>query len=172
MIFLFRWVKALINSNVFLSLGSNIGDRKLNIELALGELRAVSDVLAISSIYKTEPIGFSNQEEFYNCILEVKTKLSPKKLLYKIKKIERKMGRKKNFRNGPRLIDIDIIFYKDSTINEDGLIIPHPRWLERLFVIIPMLEISPDLTEYYIDTFNIELSKLKQKVIQIGNVDI
>ena len=82
------------------------------------------------------------------------------------------MGRKKNFRNGPRLIDIDIIFYKDSTINEDGLIIPHPRWQERLFVIIPMLEISPDLTEYYIDTFNIELSKLKQKVIQIGNVDI
>ena len=82
MIFLFRWVKALINSNVFLSLGSNIGDRKLNIELALGELRAVSDILAISSIYKTEPIGFSNQEEFYNCILEVKTKLSPKKLLY------------------------------------------------------------------------------------------
>tara|TARA_Y100000590_G_C15396810_1_gene892248 strand:- start:339 stop:827 length:489 start_codon:yes stop_codon:yes gene_type:complete len=162
----------LINNNVFLSLGSNIGDRKLNIERALIELRSVSDILATSSIYKTEPMGFTNQEEFYNCILEVKTKLSPKKLLYEIKKIERRMGRKKNFRNGPRLIDIDIIFYKDSTINEEELIIPHPRWQERLFVITPMFEISPDLTQYYIDTFNIELSKLKQKVIQIGHVNI
>mgnify|MGYP001272079215 CR=1 FL=1 len=162
----------MINNNVFLSLGSNIGDRKLNIERALIELRSVSDILATSSIYKTEPMGFTNQEEFYNCILEVKTKLSPKKLLYEIKKIERRMGRKKNFRNGPRLIDIDIIFYKDSTINEEELIIPHPRWQERLFVITPMFEISPDLTQYYIDTFNIELSKLKQKVIQIGHVNI
>jgi 2-amino-4-hydroxy-6-hydroxymethyldihydropteridine diphosphokinase len=129
---------------IFLSLGSNLGDRKANLIKALLLLSPQVDVINQSSIYETEPWGFLDQPSFLNQVLEGETDLSPLDLLNHVKDIEKELGRKPGRRFGPRLVDIDILFYGDQIITEDGLTIPHERMKERAFVLIPLEEISPE----------------------------
>ncbi len=130
-------------TNVFLGLGSNIGDKEEHINNALTFISQLFEIKKISHQYITEPVGNIKQEWFLNCVIEIKTEIDPKKLLSSIKSIERKLGRTKIVKNGPRSIDIDILFYGDFIIKTKNLVIPHPLIQERLFVLQPMMDINP-----------------------------
>ncbi len=131
----------------FISLGSNLGDKKANIERAVELLSKVEglDIKAVSSFYRTAPMGPVQQDWFINSVLEMMVKLAPRELLDVLLTIEKKMGRERDIRWGPRLIDLDILLYGDNSINEPDLVIPHPRMFERAFVIIPLAELDPEL---------------------------
>ena len=129
---------------VFLGLGTNLGSRAENLTAAREQLAARLRVLRASSVYETEPWGFREQPAFLNQVLQVETDLSPARLLRYLKRLEKQLGRTKSFRYGPRLIDIDILFYAQSVINTRRLEIPHPRLPERAFVLVPLAEIAPD----------------------------
>ena len=128
-------------NSIYLSLGSNIGDRANNLTKAIVKLSKKMKIVKSSSIYETEPLLFENQNSFLNMILEVDYKGSPDQLLESIKIIENDMGRESSFRYGPRLIDIDIIFFNNYEVNQDNLTIPHYDWKNRLFVIEPLYEV-------------------------------
>ena len=133
-------------AKVYLGLGSNLGDRGGNIRKALVSLeRRGIRILRTSRIYETEPVGFSGQPWFFNMAVCAETSLSPQEVLKAISAIEPAIGREKTHRNGPRKIDIDILFYGDLLIDEKGLRIPHPRAHERNFVLAPMNEIAAEL---------------------------
>jgi 2-amino-4-hydroxy-6-hydroxymethyldihydropteridine diphosphokinase len=102
------------------------------------------NIIQASPIYITPPWGFEEQPDFLNQVLEVQTEIAPRPLLRYLKKIESKMGRLKTFRNGPRLIDIDILFYGQRVVKSSKLSIPHPRLHERAFVLVPLNDIAPD----------------------------
>ncbi len=129
---------------VFLGLGTNLGSRAENLAAAREQLAAKLRVLRASSVYETEPWGFREQPAFLNQVLQVETDLSPARLLRYLKRLEKQLGRTKSFRYGPRLIDIDILFYAQLVINTRRLQIPHPRLPERAFVLVPLAEIAPD----------------------------
>lgn len=129
---------------VFLGLGSNIGDKEEHIRKALTSLSHICNVRRTSHLYLTEPVEYIEQDWFLNCVVEVETDVDPKKLLSSIKSIERKLGRTKTVKKGPRIIDIDILFYEDHVIKTKDLVIPHPLMQERLFVLQPMMDIKPD----------------------------
>ena len=129
---------------VFLGLGSNIGDKEEHIRKALTSLSHICNVRRTSHLYLTEPVGYTEQDWFLNCVVEVETDVDPKKLLSSIKSIERKLGRTKTVKKGPRIIDIDILLYEDHIIKTKDLVIPHPLMHERLFVLQPMMDINPD----------------------------
>jgi 2-amino-4-hydroxy-6-hydroxymethyldihydropteridine diphosphokinase len=129
---------------VYLALGSNLSDRSANLQAAKDALPPAVRVRRSSSIYETEPWGYADQPAFYNQALEAETRLSPLALLKKLKGIETRLGRTPTFRNGPRLIDIDILFYGQEVIGLPGLTIPHPRLHERPFVLVPLAELAPD----------------------------
>lgn len=128
---------------VYLALGSNVGERERNLAAAIEGLRQVMEITAISSIYETEPVGYLDQPRFLNMVIAGKTTLSPQELLKYAKELESTLGRQPAFRYGPRLIDIDIIYYDDLHITQDNLVIPHPRMTERAFVLVPLAEIAP-----------------------------
>ena len=131
----------------YLGLGSNLGDRRANIERALellGEEPTIK-VIRVSSFYETEPVGYTDQPDFINAVACVETELPPRELLRAIMSVETKMGRVRTIRWGPRVIDIDILMYDDQQVDEEGLQIPHPRMMERKFVLEPLAEIAPDL---------------------------
>lgn len=132
---------------IFLGLGSNLGDRRNNLCYAINEIRKYRLIIIekISSFYKASPSGQKNQPDFINAVIQIKTELTPEGLLFVVKSIEKKMGRIKFMKWGPRKIDIDIILYNDLVIKEFGLTIPHPEAKNRLFVIKPLMELAPDL---------------------------
>jgi len=132
---------------VYLALGSNIGDRYSNLAAALQRLRDAVEVRAVSSIYETEPVGYLDQPLFYNIVCSGTTVLSAPELLKCTKEIENELGRQPSFRNGPRLIDIDIIFFDDLRMAQGDLTIPHPRMAERAFVLAPLVEIAPQVVD-------------------------
>src|SRR5260370_2341254 len=136
--------KPVATHTVFLALGSNQGDRRGNLAAALQRLREVMEITTISSIYETEPVGYLDQPRFLNIVCRGKTTLSAHELLKYAKDIEVAIGRQPTFRNGPRPIDIDIIFYDDLHITQEDLTVPHPRMAERAFVLVPLAEIAPD----------------------------
>jgi len=129
----------------YIGLGSNMGDRFANLFDALGLLINSSALKKISSVYKTDPQGYREQPDFLNCVVEAETDMDPHGLLRDVKGIEKLMGREINFRNGPRLIDLDILLYGAEVIETDDLIVPHPRLQERAFMLVPMCEIAPDV---------------------------
>jgi 2-amino-4-hydroxy-6-hydroxymethyldihydropteridine diphosphokinase len=133
-----------VRKTVYLSLGSNIGDRAGNLNTAIQHLRALGDVTAVSSFYETEPIGFTRQPWFLNCAATLETEKLPKQLLSAVMSIERQMGRKRVIDKGPRLIDIDILLFGSSIIDTAQLTVPHPSMHERRFVLDPLAEIAPD----------------------------
>lgn len=131
---------------VYLSLGSNMGDKRENLLEAIkrvGELEN-TEVVKSSTILETEPFGYIEQDNFLNACLEVKTLLTPQEFLSSILKIELDMGRVREIKWGPRVIDIDILFYDDEIIQEDNLAVPHPWICEREFVLEPLSEIAPN----------------------------
>ncbi|HLH11964.1 MAG TPA: 2-amino-4-hydroxy-6-hydroxymethyldihydropteridine diphosphokinase [Methylovirgula sp.] len=130
-----------------LSLGSNIGDGPANIAAALRHLEegGAVEITAVSSIYKTAPWGYRDQPPFANACALGRTCLSPKALLAAVKKVEADMGRKETVRWGPRLIDIDILFYGEEPLNSEDLVLPHKELFNRAFVLVPLAEIAPDL---------------------------
>ena len=129
--------------NAFIGIGSNLGSREGNIRTAIRLIQEKCRILSISSLYETEPVGYREQDWFLNCAIELKTELNPKELLDFLQLTEKKLGRVKTIKNGPRTIDLDILFYGDRIINENNLIVPHPRLHERLFALEPLEEISP-----------------------------
>jgi len=129
----------------YLGLGSNLGDRKQNLVQALELLSQHLVVEQVSSIYETEPVGFEQQPRFLNLVCRVSVRVNPQQLLDVVKEIEAKMGRTPSFRNAPRVIDIDILFYNGDIVSSGELTIPHPRLAERAFVLVPLAEIAPDM---------------------------
>ncbi len=130
----------------FLSLGSNLGDKRRNLRLAIGHLRKASvRILRASSLYRTQPVGNADQPWFVNQAIKVETDRTPWALLALLQSIEKKMGRTKATRNGPRRIDLDILLAADTVMDTPELVIPHPRMAARNFVLVPLCEIAPDV---------------------------
>lgn len=131
----------------FIGLGSNIGDRYRYLVQAIQLLTARSDIELInySSIYETDPVGYEDQAQFLNMVIEVKTNLKAEKLLEVCLQTELVLGRKREVKWGPRTIDLDILLYNQENMETEKLVVPHPRMAERAFVIVPLLEIKPDI---------------------------
>ncbi|HUN90176.1 MAG TPA: 2-amino-4-hydroxy-6-hydroxymethyldihydropteridine diphosphokinase [Terriglobales bacterium] len=133
-----------MRKTVYLSLGSNLGRRDANLRVAIDRVGGLGEVKAVSSLYETEPVEFIAQPWFLNLALELATELMPKQLLTALLKIERDMGRRRFQPKGPRLIDIDILLFGDTVMNDTKLVIPHPAMHERKFVLEPLAEIAPE----------------------------
>ncbi len=133
------WVK------VYLGLGSNLGDRMSNLASAVERLSRKITIKKISSVYETEPVYYKEQPLYLNAVLSAVTELDPFELLNFVKSIESDLGRQPSFRNAPRTIDIDILFYGDQVAETPEITIPHPRIAERAFVLVPLAEIAPRL---------------------------
>lgn len=132
-------------SKIFLSLGTNLGNKEDNLKRAISLLSEKVKILKSSSYYETEPVGYKDQPWFLNMVIEGETDLSPKELIRFTQSIECEMKRIKTIINGPRIIDVDILLYDDEKIEIENLIIPHPRMLQRAFVMFPLYEIAPEL---------------------------
>lgn len=130
--------------SVCFSLGSNLGDRAQTLAEALSCLRQQVQLLQVSSLYETAPVGYADQPAFLNLACEGRTTLPPDALLRFVKQIEQHLGRQATFRYGPRLIDVDIVLYGGWVVSTPALSIPHPRMTERAFVLAPLAEIAPD----------------------------
>ena len=134
-----------MHKTVYLSLGSNVGDRAANLNSAIEQIRKLGEVEAVSSFYETEPVEFTSQPWFLNCALRVNTGKMPKQLLAALLGIEQQMGRRRTQKKGPRVIDIDILLFGNSVIDTRGLTIPHPAMHARRFVLEPLTEIAPEV---------------------------
>jgi 2-amino-4-hydroxy-6-hydroxymethyldihydropteridine diphosphokinase len=146
-------------ASVYLGIGSNIGDRLENLRTAALKLSFLGELKLCSSVWETEPWGFLDQEFFLNCVFLFNTSLPASILIKKILEIENNMGRKRKHKFGPRIIDIDILFYDSLIINTQDLIIPHPLLHLRKFVLLPLSEVAPNLVH----------PKLKKKIIELLN---
>lgn len=134
-----------MHKTVYLSLGSNLGDRVANLRLALDKLGELGTVEAVSAFYETEPVGLTSQPWFLNCAAKLDTEKMPRQLISGILNLEQGMGRQRKQKDGPRIIDIDILFFGTSVIDTPSLTVPHPRLHERRFVLEPLAEVAPDL---------------------------
>jgi 2-amino-4-hydroxy-6-hydroxymethyldihydropteridine diphosphokinase len=133
-----------MRKRVYLSLGSNMGDRAANLKSAIGQISQLGKIAALSSLYETEPVEFTNQPWFLNCAVALDTEDSPDNLLNAVLAIEQAMGRHRIQPKGPRKIDIDILLVDEICVNTATLTIPHPAMHERRFVLEPLAEIAPD----------------------------
>ncbi|MGV8025866.1 MAG: 2-amino-4-hydroxy-6-hydroxymethyldihydropteridine diphosphokinase [Anaerolineaceae bacterium] len=134
-----------MSHRVFLGTGSNLGDRLANLHKAINALNNIALIDRTSKVYETKPWGFTDQPAFLNQVLTATTNLDPFDLLASIKMMENEIGRSPTFRYGPRIIDVDILFFDDLVLDEERLTIPHPHITERAFVMVPLHEIAPQL---------------------------
>ena len=134
-----------MKKTVYLSLGSNLGDRATNLRTAIEHLGELGAVVGRSSLYETEPVEMERQPWFLNCVVTIETELMPKQFLARTITIEQKMGRRRTQPKGPRTIDIDILLFGGSVVDTSALTIPHPAMHERRFVLEPLAEIAPEL---------------------------
>jgi 2-amino-4-hydroxy-6-hydroxymethyldihydropteridine diphosphokinase len=132
-----------MSHKVYLSLGSNVGDRGAHIADALDRLQAIGKVTAVSSFYETEPVEFTQQAWFVNAVAELDTRLDPERLMSLLLDIERAMGRERTKPKGPRIIDLDILLFDDREFHSKTVAVPHPSMQLRRFVLIPLAEIAP-----------------------------
>ena len=133
-----------MEKTVYLSLGSNVGDRAASLRSAIGKLAELGEVIAVSSFYETEPVEFTAQPWFLNCAVALRTELMPKLFLAKILAIEQQLGRRRIQPKGPRTIDVDILMFGSSVIHTQQLDVPHVAMHERRFVLEPLAEIAPE----------------------------
>ena len=158
-----------MKNKVYLSLGSNIGNRQKYIESAIelvGKREGIK-ILKKSGLYETSPVGYVEQNLFLNAVIKIETDFSEREILKIINKIENELDRKREIRWGPRTIDIDILIFSDKKINETDLIIPHKEMLNRLFVLVPLIEIYDG--EYF------EKEKIIERIgelVEVGNQKI
>lgn len=158
-----------MKNKVYLSLGSNIGNRQEYIESAIelvGKTEGIK-ILKKSGLYETSPVGYVEQDLFLNAVIKIETDFSAREILKIINKIENELDRKREIRWGPRTIDIDILIFSDKKINETDLIIPHKEMLNRLFVLVPLIEIYDG--EYF------EKEKIIERIgelVEVGNQKI
>jgi len=134
-----------VHKIVYLSLGSNLGDRAGNLRSAIERLGTLGKVVGLSSFYETEPVEVTEQPWFLNCAVKLDTEKMPRQLLAGVLALEREMGRHRTQYKGPRTIDIDIVLFGNSVVATADLIIPHPAMQERRFVLEPLNEIAPDV---------------------------
>jgi len=134
-----------VKKTAYLSLGSNLGDRRANLRNAIGQLLNLGHLLAVSSFYETEPVEFTDQPWFLNCAVALQTQLSAQDFLAEVMAIEREMGRQRTQPKGPRTVDIDILLFGKAVANSPKLAIPHPAMHQRRFVLEPLAEIAPDV---------------------------
>lgn len=130
---------------IYLSLGSNLDDREANLEEAAATLQPAVRSIAQSPLYETAPWGYDDQPDFLNLALHAETELPPIELLHHLKEVERQVGRVPTFKNGPRVIDIDLLFYDDLILETPELIIPHQGIGDRAFVLVPLADLAPEL---------------------------
>jgi len=156
-------ITAQLPHRVFLALGGNIGDRPANLQAALDALQAGGRVRVekISHLYETTPVGYADQPDFLNMAVEATTGLEPLALLAFLKEIEAALGRRPSFRNGPRPIDLDIIFYDDLDLDTPALQIPHPRLRGRGFVLKPLDDLAP---EYVHPVYGLSVAELLREL--------
>jgi 2-amino-4-hydroxy-6-hydroxymethyldihydropteridine diphosphokinase len=126
----------------FLGMGSNLGDRRATLSRAVG---AIPEVVAVSPLYQTDPVGGPNQDPFLNLVVQLDTRRSPHQLLELCRELERHAGRHRRERWGPRTLDVDVLWIDGTTVDDGELTVPHPRMHERNFVMIPLLDLAPDL---------------------------
>jgi len=136
-----------MNNKVYIGLGSNVGNKAENLARALLLIQDIEDVHInkVSSLYQTAPWGKTDQEDFINQVIEIETEWLPLDLLHRLQDIEIKLGRQRDVRWGPRTIDLDVLLFGRETIDLEELKVPHPYLLQRLFVLIPLQEIDPEL---------------------------
>ena len=130
---------------IYIALGTNLGDRLENLNAAIRAMAPEVSILACSPVYQTPPWGYADQPEFLNQVIQAETSLAPEDLLAFLKRLERDLGRVPTVLYGPRLIDLDILFYNDQVIDTPPLVIPHPRLAERAFVLVPLADLAPEL---------------------------
>jgi len=130
---------------VYISAGSNIGEREANLEFGARRLGECGNLLRTSSFFETEPVGYADQPWFLNQVFELETTLTPHELLALCNEIEHDCGRVRTFQNAPRTLDLDILLYGDLIVSDPNLVIPHPRMAERRFVLEPLAEMAPEL---------------------------
>ncbi|MFP3841416.1 2-amino-4-hydroxy-6-hydroxymethyldihydropteridine diphosphokinase [Bacillus safensis] len=142
-----------MNNTAYIALGSNIGKKETYLKEAVKKLHEHPEVQVelISSIYETTPVGYENQDDFLNMAVKITTSLRPEELLSLTQKIEQELGRTRDVRWGPRTADLDILLYNRENIETEQLVVPHPRMYERLFVLVPMSEICPEIGEVQIN---------------------
>lgn len=154
-------------TDAYLGLGTNLGDRKANLERAVQMIRErIGDIVALSSFVCTEPWGFESENKFLNAVVRVSTEMSPRAILAAAKEIEKEMGRTQKSVGGiyhDRIIDIDILLYGDLVLQSEDLVIPHPLMTSRDFVMIPMAEIAPGLIHPVLGKTMLELSNSAER---------
>lgn len=150
---------------VYIGIGSNIGDRKLNIDEAINEIKKLSKegLVKISNMYETKPVGYTEQADFLNCAVEIKTLLTGEELISKLLLIEAKLKRERILRWGPRTIDLDILLYDSEIFSSEKLIVPHPRMQDRLFVLAPLCDLAPYKVHPIIGRRMFELKEILEK---------
>ncbi|UXH42859.1 2-amino-4-hydroxy-6-hydroxymethyldihydropteridine diphosphokinase [Rossellomorea vietnamensis] len=150
-------------NTAYISLGSNMGDRAGYLEKAINILSSHGkiEVTKRSSLYETDPVGFTEQDQFLNMVIEIRTSLSPETLLHQCLQVEIDLGREREFKWGPRIIDLDILLFNHETIEAENLLIPHPRMQERAFVLIPLLEVAPSIEH---PSFNAPLAEFLDEI--------
>lgn len=160
-----------MNNIVYLALGSNLGDRFEYLRFAIDQLKKDKNIMVsnCSSVYETSPVGFVEQGDFLNMVLEIKTTYAPLELLKKTQAIEGDSGRVTKFKWGPRTLDLDILLYNQENINLDILKVPHPRMFTRGFVIIPLREITADI---YFPTIDKTIEQLYQELSEEEGVRV
>jgi 2-amino-4-hydroxy-6-hydroxymethyldihydropteridine diphosphokinase len=135
-----------VNVIATVGLGANLNDPAAQVAYALTELGRLpaTRLLACSALYASAPVGYVDQPDFINAVAQIETSLAPRALLVALLDIEHRQGRERSFRNAPRTLDLDLLLYGNAHFHEDGLSLPHPRMVERAFVLRPLLEIAPD----------------------------
>jgi 2-amino-4-hydroxy-6-hydroxymethyldihydropteridine diphosphokinase len=153
---------------VYLALGSNLGTRSANLKNAISNLTPQMNVKAKSNVYETAPWGYADQPNFLNQVVKAETYLEPEALLLHLKRLETVLGRVPNFENGPRLIDIDILFFDDLVLDSPVVQIPHPRLQERAFVLAPLADLAPSLVHPVLNkSVSALLANVNQSNVQV-----
>ena len=157
-----------MSADVYIGLGANLGNPLTTFEKCLTLIEGYSEIISRSRIYRSAPYGFADQPPFINAALRIETNLPPLDLLKKLQETEKALGKKVIRKNGPRVIDLDLLLYDDLSIESEKLVIPHPRILVRDFVLLPLLDLNPVLTHpsWAPRTLKSALSGLQQKFVE------
>lgn len=160
-------------NKTYLLLGTNLGDRKKNLEAArTGLVRSAGQITGLSAVYETAAWGITDQPVFWNQVLQLETDLLPSDLLARILAIEKELGRQRDQRWGARILDIDILYYADQVIATNALSVPHPQLANRRFTLVPLAEIAPDFEHPVLRLTNRELLERCQDALPVRPVDV